>query len=259
MKKIILPGLFLGAVMAFAPVSQSNAQIRNDRGTFTLPRQGDILVETQTGLFGSDGFFTLNDNFLQNLNNGLSFRSAAENQNYFPALKVRMFGRNNLVHRVSLNISYSSQNVTDSSIDYRTNSFGIAASYGIEKVFEAAERLNTYVGADATIGFVRAGEKWPYYDTHQSGFGFGIKAFTGMDYYVLPKVYLGMELGYGLAFNTYGNVHYYVGNNNTTNSNFTLTPYVTPVFRLGYVLTGKKVRVKHEPTYRSRYYDNDSE
>src|SRR5690606_13715747 len=176
-----------------------------------------------------------------------------------PALKLRVFGKNNMVHRAMLNISYAAEGVDVNGAKANVNSFGIALGYGIEKVFEAAERLNTYVGADANIGFVRAAGEAGKNDISQSGFGFGIKAFTGMDYYVLPKVYLGMELGYGIGFNTYGATKMNGVDNKTTSARFSLTPYVTPVFRLGYILTSKKVRSKQEPSYRSRYYENDDE
>ena len=82
-----------------------------------------------------------------------------------------------------------------------------------------------------------------------------------MDYYVLPKVYVGLELGWGISYNNYGVVKYSSGDNDMTNSEFTITPYVTPFFRLGYVLgAGRKMHGNGEPSYRSRdRHDEDDE
>jgi hypothetical protein len=259
MKKHILPGLLIGAGMLFAG-TQAQAQIHNDRGTFSMPTKGDLLVETQATVASGGVFFSLNDNFLQNLNNGLTLNVGASNQNYFPMLKVRKFSGNGFAHRFMLNVSYGSNNLKDSVDTYKQNSFGVALGYGIEKVFTPAERLNTYIGADLMLGYTRNGEKAYRVDNSQSAFGFGVRAFTGMDYYVLPKVYLGIELGYGLAYSRYGEINHYYGHDNITNGQFSFTPYVTPQFRLGYVLNdhhGK--RGHHEPSYRSRYDDSDED
>lgn len=262
MKKHILPGLLIGAIMAVAP-SQLNAQIRNDRGTFNMPGTGDVLVETQARInVGGGSLFDLNDGFLYNLNNGLHFGAVGagsySSSNYFPMLKLRKFVSNGLAIRTLLNISYNSQRVDAPLADTTISNFGIGVGAGIEKIFHPAERLNTYVGADVMLGFARIGAETTGVDNYQSAFGFGLRGFTGMDYYFLPKVYAGIELGWGLSYNRYGEVNYSAGDNNTTNSEFTLTPYVTPVFRLGYVLgNAKKMHGNGLPSYRTN--DSDDE
>ncbi|RYZ50746.1 MAG: hypothetical protein EOP49_13355 [Sphingobacteriales bacterium] len=262
MKKNILPGLILGAIMMTAPSVQSNAQIRNDRGTFTLPGNGDVLVETQTHLNLAGGsIFSLNDGFLSNLNNGLDTTFGGfTGGNYFPMLKLRFFSGNNMAHRLLFNISYSSNRQSNTGTDFKTSNFGIAVTYGLEKIFTPAERLNTYVGADITAGYTRIGAEAGPFDVSQNAFGLGLRGFTGMDYYILPKVYMGLELGWGVGFNRYGEVEFASGNSGTTTNNFTITPYVTPTFRLGYVLGwSKKTRGNGEPDYRSRDSYNDED
>lgn len=264
MKKHILPGLLIGAIIAFAP-SQTNAQIRNDRGTFNMPGRGDILVETQANLNLTGGpVFSLNDGFLSGLSSGLSMGASAGMG--MPMLKVRVFGNNDFVHRMMLNISYGTRKTSVSGIDSSASSFGVALTYGFEKIFRPAERLNTYIGADASIGFGRGQEKLDDSRVWQSAFGLGVRAFTGMDYYVLPKVYLGFELGYGLGFSHYGPMKYEFsgasGDDETTTNGITFAPYVNPSLRLGFVLGAKrKMHGNGQPTYRSQEdaYDSDEE
>ncbi len=270
MKKHILPGLLAGALMAMAPTVQSNAQIKNDRGTFNMPGTGDLLIETQANLNLTGGrVFNLNDGFLVNLNNGLNTAAVVgvgyTSHNYFPMLKARLFMKNNWAMRVQLNASFSADKMSDSVTDFTVKNSGAALTWGMEKIFTPAERLNTYVGADVTVGYARLSSETSAsnIEINQTAIGFGLRAFTGMDYYVLPKVYLGLELGYGLGFSRYGEVNYDNGDNGETNTDFAITPYVTPTFRLGYVLGcggGRKKHGHHEPSYRSKErYDEDDE
>ncbi len=244
MKKIILPALLLGAVLSMAPAQDAAAQIRNDRGTFHLPTKGDILFETQANLDLSGGpVFSLRDDF----NNFLMADSMSIAS--FPMLKMRYFGSNNLVHRFLFNLSYGSNAVGES----KTSVFGISAGYGIEKIFTPAERLNTYVGADIMVGYARIGEEFDGTDLGNiNTFGIGARVFTGMDYYVLPKVYLGFELGYGLGYRNTEVEVTGLGSSDAISS-VGFAPFVTPSFRLGYVLGwSKRARGNGEPSYRSR-------
>jgi len=260
MKKLILPGLML---MMTASAINTNAQIRNDRGTFTLPSGGDVLVETQANLnLGGGQIFRLNDGFLANLNNGWDPIFAGNTGgNYFPMLKLRLFSSSTMAHRLTFNISYGTRRMEGTGTDSSASNLGIAVGYGMEKIFAPAERLNTYIGGDVTVGFGRVGAEQGPFEVEQTAWGVGLRAFTGMDYYVLPKVYLGLELGWGLSYNRYGEVEFAGGNNDMTTTAFTLTPYVTPTFRLGYVLGwSRKMQGNGEPSYRSRErYQDDEE
>ncbi len=256
MKKHILPGLLIGA-LALAP-SQSQAQIRNDRGTFNLPTKGDVLIETQGNLdFTGGTVITLREGFLSGLNAGLDASAVGMPAGYtataMPMVKIRKFVSNNTVARLFFNISHVSSKTTVASTDVKNNNFGIALGLGLEKVFTPAERMNTYVGGDVLLGFARIRhQEGSTVDNHQSGFGAGLRVFTGMDYYVLPKIYLGLELGLGLSYNGYGVVKYKSGDNDAKYNGFAITPFINPQFRLGYVLGWtKKAHGNGEPSYRS--------
>jgi hypothetical protein len=240
MKKVLF-GLFSIAISL-----SSFAQIKNDKGTFTKPGAGEYVFETQmrADITGAGALFSLNDAFLSNLSAGMNpdvldgFSSKA----YYPMLKVRKFKSNNSAERYGFNLSYSTQkdkvNISGSEGSDTYTDFGLAVSYGMEKHFAGAERLSTYVGADATLGLTMNSYKGQNGTTttkqSQTGFGIGVKAFTGMDYYFIPKVYLGLELGYGIGFNSYGKTKTGSTDDGTTKSEFTLTPFVSPTFRLGY-------------------------
>jgi hypothetical protein len=266
MKKQLFQVVLLSAVTVLASL-EIHAQIRNDRGTFEMPGKGDILVETQANLDLNGGrLFSLTDGFLSTLNTGLGADTLHGNS--FPTIKLRKFLSNGMATRMMIHISYDRAKTTIDTMANAASSFGVALTYGFEKIFTPAERLNTYIGADLSFGFSRVANRTEVGNNEvkssQNAWGLGLKGFTGMDYYVLPKVYLGLELGYGVAFSHYspwktetstGTV-----DNKTKSEGITLTPYVTPIFRLGYVLgCGRKAHTNSEPDYRSRSNDSDDE
>jgi len=240
MKKITLLSLTVLAI------SISFGQIKNDKGTFTKPGKGEYVFETQmrADITGAGALFSLNDGFLANLSAGMNsetvFGGLFMSKAYYPMLKVRKFKSNNSSERYGLNLSYSTKSDKDNTNDLsaKNTDFGFAVSYGLEKHFSGAERLSTYIGADATLGMTMISSKITSgtitEKSSQSAFGIGLKGFTGMDYYFIPKVYLGIELGYGIGFNSYGKTKLGSTDDGTTSSDFTLTPFVSPTFRLGY-------------------------
>jgi outer membrane protein W len=90
-----------------------------------------------------------------------------------------------------------------------------------------AERLSTYWGYEGNIGYVSSNGT----DTDSgksTKFGLGANVFTGFDYYIMPKIYLGAEVSYGLAVtNTKPD-----GGDGVTK--IQLAPSITPSFRIGW-------------------------
>ena len=80
-------------IIAFASFSVANAQIKNDRGTFTKPGAGEWVFETQMRVDATGGaLFSLNDAFLSNLSSGMSSDLVGDNftsKNYFP-IQIRL-------------------------------------------------------------------------------------------------------------------------------------------------------------------------
>jgi hypothetical protein len=248
-KKVILAVTF-GLMLAVTAQSQD---IKNDRGTFTKPAAGDNSIETSLSpnIVGGT-IFSLNEPILQNLFAGIdksqidtiaSAGSAAVA--YFPLLRFRRFKSDKFAWRAMLNISYASNKTKDSpsggtEVTNSNNSLGVGAGFGFEKHLVGAERLSTYIGVDAQVAWARYSIRMVATETlkrSQAGFAFGARGFAGMDYYFIPKVYLGVEVGYGLGINNYGKQkNSGPGQENGTDisSNIVVTPYVSPSFRFGW-------------------------
>jgi hypothetical protein len=250
MKKLLL------SAMLVASVYSVNAQISNDRGTFEKPKAGALAVEMlMSPNVAGGGTFNLNDPFLVNLSSGLntaaiegntgSTQTIASLNPVSPMLKGRYFLSDNLALRVQVGILTASKvtknEVAGVSVSDRVAKNGFALVLGVEKHFSGAERLSTYAGADLLIGSASAGSKvndgTNDLTSKQSAFGFGLRGVTGFDYYFIPKVYLGAELGLGLSYNGYGVVKASGGtltDSKEKSSSFTVTPFIIPAFRLGY-------------------------
>ena len=239
--------------------TEVNAQISNDKGTFTKPVAGNLLIELQVSpnVIGG-GSFNLNDPFLQNLSNGLDTATISDGAvgntqefsdlktNVSPMLKGRYFLSDNSAVRLQLGFisgsrTVKSENGAGDATKSKVSRNGFAVAVGYEKHFSGAERLSTYAGADILLGFASAKASFndgdDTYSGKQNAFGFGLRAVTGFDYYFIPKVYLGAELGLGISYDSYGVVKNSgpgADNGVTKSSDIALTPFIIPAFRLGY-------------------------
>ena len=230
----------------------ANAQIKNDKGTFTKPTANEVAIETQTTInLNGGGWFQLTNGPLSLLSSSVnsSLQSAVgdENELNLPgltgaSLKLRKFQSDKKAHRVTANLSIGNNainNLDDEDGDkLSSTAIGFAVSYGQERHFSGAERLSTYIGWDATLGIYNASAKATLGSQtdkiSQSAFGIGAAAVTGMDYYILPKVYLGVELSYGVQFGSLGVIKTSDINGKQKQSSLTLTPNMGAQFRLGY-------------------------
>jgi hypothetical protein len=185
----------------------ANAQeIKTDAGTFTKPTSGTYIMEaTMTPNVTGGGIFSL-----PTLNSDLGMLG----------VKVRKFSSDTKALRMGANLS-----ILNSGEDNVDTEFSVGASLGIEHHFKGAERLSTYWGYEGNLGYVSTGTA----DVDKvTKFGFGANAFTGFDYYIMPKIYLGAEVSYGLAItNTTPD-----GGDGVTK--IQLAPSITPTFRIGW-------------------------
>jgi len=239
----------------FISVGQyATAQIKNDKGTFEKPVKGNLLVETNmTPNIVGGTLFSLNDLFLQNLSNGLNKNAISPNTGEtnrptvtLPLLKGRYFIEDNMAIRSMINVAWGSITVDDDGDKFKLSETGFAIAVGIEKHLTGAERLSTYIGGDILFGLNNFASSRPGIDNNgadvtfersQSGIGFGIRGVTGFDYYFIPKVYLGMELGYGLMYKSYGVLKASGGtleDGKEKSSEIGLSPFINPALRLGF-------------------------
>jgi hypothetical protein len=161
-------------IIAITAISLSaNAQIKTNAGTFSKPSKGSWLIE---------GAFT------PNLAGGTMFSLPNLGTPAFPVTVVsaRKFSSESKATRYSAatTLGTGTGNIS---------AFGVAVGLGIENHMKGAERLSTYWGYGAMLGFGRD-------FTLAERLSVTAQLFTGFDYYVVPNVYLGAEINYGLGF-----------------------------------------------------------
>lgn len=190
MKKVLLSAVALVA-FTFANAQETDGGYKPKKGTIT----------TEVGLVG-----------------GLNNTDFALNSNATTtAVKFRYFFKDDMALRIGLGVNSNKTEQVDNSnpanvgtlINRNSNNL---INLGIEKHFTGADRLSTYAGADLLIGF--KGAKGEYSENGYSyeikgatidpstgnpagnaSTDFGFRLFTGADYYITKKVFLGVEAG----------------------------------------------------------------
>lgn len=179
-------------------------------------------------------------------------------------IKARFFITDKLAVRTTLDFSinpqsdYTYQRVGDKDVEYVTSSnwttFGL--NPGIEYHFGNYEKLSIYAGAELIFDMAWASQleensensdkiEYVGYSPNlgrRSTFTFGGAVFTGVDYYILSRLYIGAELGLGLRATSTGETKTKITTavssveniNKDYTSNARLGFYCTPSIRLGW-------------------------
>ncbi len=194
MKKIILT---LGAVLA---VSFANAQTTN-AGTFSKPVAGSSQVEVVfTPNLSGATMFALP-----------SFYGGAAAQ----GLRLRKFSSDTKAMRYTALLSVNKANA-----DAETE-MAVAIGVGVENHMKGASRLSTYWGYEGNLGYSKDAMK-------MSALGLSAQLFTGCDYYIVPNVYIGCELNYGLS------VVSTTPDGGSASTKIGLNPGLSPTLRMGW-------------------------
>jgi hypothetical protein len=210
MRKIMLT---LGALMAFG---WANAQISTNAGTFEKPKEGTFIMEVNaTPDLTGGGIFSL-----PSISGSLDM----------VGVKMRDFRSANKAYRYGANFA-----LNDDDLPNTDTEFAVGLSLGIERHLKGAERLSTYWGYEVSAAFAHFnaygddeyGDSY-YYNYQVDRLGVGVGAFCGFDYYIIPKVYVGTEMGYNAALVMTNPDE---GSNRTT---FELAPGINPVLRVGW-------------------------
>jgi hypothetical protein len=217
MKKIIL------SAVAIFTVGVVSAQIKTDAGTFVKPGAGTVIMEvTMTPDIAGGGIFSL-----PTLNNDLGL----------VGIKARKFSSDTRAMRFGANLS-----VLNSGEEDVDTEFSLGVSAGVEHHLAGAERLSTYWGYEGNVGYVSsngdavvpdpldpdADPADPAGAGKSTKLGIGANLLAGFDYYIMPKIYLGAEVSYGLAITSTTPD----GGDGVTK--LQLAPGITPSFRLGW-------------------------
>ena len=202
MKKIILSII---AVFAFG---LANAQIKTNAGTFTKPTKGSIHVE-----------LSFSPNIAGPASTMFSLPSFYGSST--PGVKVREFVSDTKAIRYIGNFK-----VDNSGVKGQDTEFNVAAGIGVENHMKGAERLSTYWGYEGNVGF--QSKNAAGLNPKSTEIGVSAQVFTGFDYYIMPNIYLGCEVNYGIA----------IINNKPDGADGTtsikIQPAVLPALRLGW-------------------------
>mgnify|MGYP006103720693 CR=1 FL=1 len=168
--------------IALATFSFASAQITTNAGTFNKPSEGETAFEFQ---------------FMPNLDGTTMFADTGM------TVMMRRFSSDTKAVRWS-----ASLDVADSGVEGSDMTYAVGLGYGIENHFSGAERLSTYWGYGGSLGYADGGGNSTDDDGNvvetDGTFGIGANVFLGADYYIIPKVYIGVEMSYGLGL-TSGN------------------------------------------------------
>jgi hypothetical protein len=200
MKKIITSLMALSLI--FSAAAQDGEVLKNKNGAAILPIAGDWGL----GFNASPAL-----NYVGNLlgSSGMnSIGSAWDNSKN--AISGKYFKDANTAYRGQLRIGFSSAKVDS---NQKTTSNNIVLAAGIEKR-RGYGRLVGYYGGDVMIGLSGGKDSYEYDATFsssrlieekQSGtFSFGLMGVAGVEYFVLPRLSLGMEYTWGLLFASNG-------------------------------------------------------
>jgi hypothetical protein len=172
MKKLLL-------FTALASFSFASAQVTTNAGTFNKPAEGDTAFEMQ---------------FMPNLDGAAMFADAGA------TVTMRKFESATKAVRWSASLDVNGSDLEDSDAVWN-----LGLGYGIENHFSGSERLSTFWGYGANVG-IGSGEASTDADGNavdaETSFGLGAGVFLGADYYIMPKVYVGVEMGYGLSISS---------------------------------------------------------
>ena len=173
MKKLLL-------FTALASFTFASAQVTTNAGTFNKPAEGDTAFEMQ---------------FMPNLDGAAMFADAGA------TVTMRKFESATKAVRWSASLDVSGSDVEDSDAVWN-----LGLGYGVENHFAGSERLSTFWGYQGAVN-VGSGVATSTTDADgnvivvdaETSFGVGAGVFLGADYYIMPKVYVGVEMGYGLG------------------------------------------------------------
>jgi hypothetical protein len=205
MKKIFL------FCASLALVGTMNAQLTSKKGENYLPEAGDYAI-------GADASSMLSY-FGNMLNGGSNTGFGMGYTNGGAAITGKKFMTDKMAYRGMVRVGFGSTSVstvTGTIEDVTKNSYNnITLGAGIENR-RGNTRLQGYYGAMAMVSLGGSKTSIEHGETGNlpagelieskagSTFGLGVRAFVGCEYFVLPKISIGGEFGWGLGFSSTG-------------------------------------------------------
>ena len=160
-----------------------------------------------------------------------------------PYLKFRFFLKPNMVLRTGIGVNYNdttinfTENIDGSgeSGNYFKSSMKIFVPLGMEFHFKQNKKISPYAGFDLLFGYENSkgeglngdGNGWItanyILNSSTSSLMYGLNAVIGVDWYFVPRLYLGAEVGIGFIGS-----QFFEGETQTSVSGITTTSIVPP-------------------------------
>lgn len=204
--------LFATAVFAFTSISAQD--LLSKRGEPILPQAGDYAISVDASPF-LDYF----GNFIggDGLNVSPTFDFTTVNQ----VITFKYFKTDKMAYRSGVRLGLNSNKFAISADDYQTNGTSDIGLLGGLEFRRGNTRLQAYYGAEAGISLNSVSSSWDYKNklsstytnagvardvktNFGSTFGFGLRGFGGVEYFILPKISVGGEFGWGLTLASTG-------------------------------------------------------
>lgn len=179
-------------------------------------------------------------------------------------IRFRLFISESIAYRLNLNLNFQNITTISQEADNVNNLFELKDKYtssnltlspGIEKHFAGTKRLSPYIGGQVSVGYRSSTLKEEYQDAQEKyvyktkngnpgdGLNIGLAALAGADFYFAPKLYLGVELSYGINYFKASKTKITDSGPNTTDIESTLgnrntlsfQPGALGIFRLGFL------------------------
>ncbi len=211
-RTILLSALF--TLLVFNGFSQQDSLLKDKKGNIVLPQKGDFAL----GIGVNSIFNYVGNLFSSSGDNRLALTLLNNNQLY-----GKYFLASNRAVRVRLGISKYALNYHDNiTSDFRGNLdadsrkesyMNLSFVLGLEER-KGRDRLQLAYGAEFKLYFSNSKFNYSYgsySDTirplevkNSNGIGIGARAFVGTEYFLLPKVSIGGEVGLGIMGNMFG-------------------------------------------------------
>jgi opacity protein-like surface antigen len=168
-------------------------------------------------------------------------------------IKYRTFTDANTALRATVFLGFSSEtDVTvagEEELNDVMSEFNISIAPGIEKHFAGTDKLSPYYGGELLIGFARESARSEFLGgtdnsvqestTRNGSLTLGLNGICGVDYYFADNIYIGGELGFGVAFtNEFDTVTETDGADDTevpNGNSFNIGPNVVGQIRAGFL------------------------
>ena len=188
--------LFFAVAMLTASFANAQETENNEAASASLkPEEGSFITEVA---------------FCPFTNNSTSLENGRLNAAYMLT--------DNLAVRAGLGFGFGKTKNDDA--EAKSNTFSFAP--GIVYSFDGTPKFSPYVGGEL---IVRTSKEKVGDETTSEKNGFGVQAFTGMNYYFSQNLYVGVEFGIGFSFDK---------DKKSDVKTTSFAPYAQPAVRLGW-------------------------